>query len=134
MSEKEEQRAAVKACVLDDSPSYSKWRLVESVVYTDHSLSVTVRAHPEKIAWCIRFPGLIGYRVFDERDLLPYWPTCSREMLYEILEGGWLPEVVAGSPIMAAGFYGEVFEYLVAGEDMCVNVVATDAPVVKLVE
>jgi hypothetical protein len=55
----------------------TKYRLVERVVYEGYVLSVVLRAMPENVAWEIKFSGVVGFRVLDERDLLKYWPACS---------------------------------------------------------
>lgn len=90
---------------------------------------VAVLAMPEDVRWEARFTGVVGFRVFDERDLLKYWPACSKGWLFQISDG-WLPEIEQSSDHVAAGFYGEVHEYFVAGEDTCVSVIASQLPIV----
>ena len=120
----------VTATVVPSSIEPTKYQLVERVLYESYELSVRVRAHPENVAWEIQFDGVVGYRVLDERDLLQFWPTCRGWTLFEIHEGGWMPEATMTADHLKFGFYGKVREYFVAGEDICVNVLATSPPIV----
>ncbi len=120
----------VSASTISSPIELTKYRLVERVVYEGHVLSVVLRAMPENVAWEIKFSGVVGFRVFDERDLLKYWPVCSGEALFQIHEGGWLAEAKQSADHLNSGFYGEVAEYLVAGEDSCVNVISSELPTV----
>jgi hypothetical protein len=121
----------VAASTVSSLIQLTKYRLVERVAYEGYVLSVVLRAMPENIAWQIKFSGVVGFRVFDERDLLKYWPACSGGALFQIHEGGWLPEAKQYADHLNFGFYGEVAEYLVAGEDSCVNVISSELPTVE---
>lgn len=120
----------VVATIIPSPITISKYRLVEQVLHEGNELSVRVRAQPENVAWSIKFTGVIGYRAFDERDFLRFFPQCSTGALFEVKEGGWLQEAMNNAEHLSFGFYGEAHEYFVAGESTCVGVIATDAPVV----
>lgn len=121
----------VSASLIDSPITITKYRLVERVLYENGELLVRLKVFPENIAWQIKFSNVIGYQVFDERDLLKYWPACSGGALFQIHEGGCLPEATKWAEHLNVGFYGEALEYLVAGDDTCVCVIATSPPTVE---
>jgi hypothetical protein len=109
----------------------TRYRLVKRLSSQGSSLTVTVRLMPEDVEWEVHFGSLVGYRVFDERDLPSYWPACSRGTVFEIAKGGWLSKPDFDADLVLAGFYGEVREFFVAGEGQCVSVLATEPPTIS---
>lgn len=93
-------------------------------------MMVAIRLMPENVVWEVAFPSLVGYRVFDERDLLSYWPACSRGTVFEIVKGGWLAAAGVDTGYVLTGFYGKVREFFVAGEGQCVSVLAAEPPTI----
>jgi len=111
----------------------TRYRLVERVVSDCAGATVTVRLMPEDVRWEIYFHSPVGYRVFDERDLLSYWPACSGGTVFEITEGGWLSRSDFDADLTSTGFYGRVREFFVEGEDQCVSVLANEPPAISRV-
>lgn len=78
----------------------------------------------------VDFHGLVGYRVLDERDLPHDWHSegtagaHSDCLLYEVTSGGWADDQMAQSPVMAAGFYSKLREWVVVSDDWCVSVLS----------
>lgn len=78
----------------------------------------------------VQFDGLVGYRVLDERDLPQHWHNAKNEgarddcLLYEVTSDGWAADHMAQSPIMAAGFYPRLREWVVVSDDWCVSVLS----------
>lgn len=78
----------------------------------------------------VDFRGLVGYRVLDERDLPQYWHSAGTArahsdcLLYEVTSGGWADDQMAQSPVMAAGFYSKLREWVVVSDDWCVSVLS----------
>ena len=106
----------------------TRYRIVERVSSEHASMTATVRLMPENVVWDVVFSSLVGYRVFDERDFLSYWPACSQGTVFEVLKGGWLDTPGFEADVLLSGFYGVVREFFVAGEDQCVSVLATEEP------
>jgi hypothetical protein len=81
-------------------------------------------------ACAFAFEELVGYRVLDERDLPQFWHSAENELaregcgLYELTSGGWADDHKAKSPVMAAGFYPQLREWIVLSEDWCVSVLS----------
>jgi hypothetical protein len=105
--------------------------IVVGITSEGSSLNVNIDVHaPEKTRIQARFEGLVGYRVLDERDLPQFWHSAKNVgalegcMLYEVTSGGWFEEHKAQSPIMAAGFYPQLREWLLLSEDWCVSVLS----------
>jgi hypothetical protein len=84
----------------------------------------------------VTFPGVLGYRVLDERDLLEYWPVCSTPAgwLFRILSGGWLEQERSRPGSLIHDAHSDVREYLVASMHECVSVFAYDEPTLAVDE
>lgn len=106
---------------------------VVAVNYALGSLRVRLQELGGSKGVLVRFEDIQGFRVLDERDLLEYWPTCSTPhgWLFEIDGGGWLSQESVRPGSLVSSLAG-VREYLVAGEDDCVNVLTLHPPVVLL--
>ncbi len=83
------------------------------------------RAHPVYVD----FEGVRGFRVLDEGDLLEFWRpgTRSEGWLWRVSEGGWL-DLENLREGFTSRVTGECQEFLIAGVNDCVNVLAADEP------
>lgn len=78
----------------------------------------------------VDFPSLNGFRVLDEGDLAEFWPA-PKGWLFTVSSGGWLHlESSRGGFISDDG----LSEFLIAGQDDCVNVLASETPTVTIVD
>jgi hypothetical protein len=91
---------------------------------TDPTSSQTVTAH---------FEDVQAFRVLDERDLQEFWPACSSATggIFEINGGGWLSQETLRPGSMLAQMHPQLKEYLVTGQNECVNVLANVAPTIE---
>ena len=82
---------------------------------------------------CVSFDGVRGFRLLDEGDLLEFWGEEARSdgWLWEVEEGGWfsLEKLREG---FVSGITGGYREYLVAGENDCISVIATNEPKIEM--
>ncbi|QNK68740.1 hypothetical protein [Variovorax sp. PAMC26660] len=105
--------------------------IVVSVASRGSSLAVDVDLQGASSSGLrVDFHGLVGYRVLDERDLPQYRHSvgnsgaCNNCLLYEVTSGGWADDQMAQSPVMAAGFYSKLREWVVVSDDWCVSVLS----------
>ena len=94
-------------------------------------LRVTVLFEGAKNPTYVSFDAVEGFRVLDEGQLLEYWdPGQSGSWLYVVEKGGWLELEASrnGAPTLAAD--GKLKEYLVAGINDCISVLAYEDPTV----
>lgn len=107
--------------------------LIGDVVHQRGHLSIDVDVFPDPIAWQLAFPSAIGLKVLDERDMPEYWNLSVKvegpkypTFLYQVLQGGWFEDLWGMSKMNE--FYGVVYEYIVVGEDYCVDVLTNTPP------
>ncbi|MGO9713652.1 MAG: hypothetical protein ACLQBL_32660 [Polyangiaceae bacterium] len=102
------------------------------VSYEPGSLAVHVAGAPGTQVLVVAFDRVKAFRVTDEGNQMAFWPTCSRPngWLFEVHQGGWLAEELAhpGVLVMNTGLR----EFLVTGDDDCVNVLALVPPTVTV--
>lgn len=104
---------------------------VIDVHYTVETLVVLVQDGAGERQWRIEFPGVEGFRVLDEGDLMEFWPTCRNSVLvWEVTSGGWL-EQECSRPGYVGKWTKNVREYFVAGENACISVISWTEPVVS---
>lgn len=103
--------------------------LVVSVAFDRSRLVVDLDLYePDAPGLRILFDRVVGYRVLDERDVPRFWHSANNEgvcngcLLYEVTGGGWADEHKSQSPIMDAGFYPKLREWIVLSEDWCVSI------------
>lgn len=77
----------------------------------------------------ILFEDPVSHRVQDERDMLDYWSARRDEgvgngCVYQIAQSPYLSELSKG----VSSFERELVHYLVLGEDICVEVIASEGP------
>ena len=72
--------------------------------------------------------GVRGFRVLAKGDLLEFWtPDTARAWLFQVDRGGWMDlERTRGG--FLSGLNDNYAEYLIAGIDACVSVLAADEP------
>jgi|SRR5882672_5114541 len=92
-------------------------------------LRVTVEFRPTRDWVYIDFSFPRGFRVLDEGDLVEYWraPHAQESFLFEVESGGWLDLEAQRSGFVSTQ-RKDVTEYLVAGEEACVSVLAIERP------
>lgn len=79
----------------------------------------------------VQFEGVEGFRVLDEGQLLEFWgKDAPNTWLYLIQSGGWLSleQTREGAPSLSE--LSGLKEYLVAGINDCVSVIAHEAPTI----
>lgn len=105
---------------------------VTAVTCTLGKLVITVSTEARDVS--ITFEDVVGYRVFDEADLLEFWPTCSSRhpAIFEVHEGGWRHQESLRQGFVSAVSRPMIREFFVTGPDDCVNVLALDGPLVSL--
>ncbi|ELN6934634.1 hypothetical protein RZY48_004150 [Vibrio navarrensis] len=77
----------------------------------------------------VDFDGVEGFRVLDEGQILEFWGEESNNFwLYEVHSNGWLSmeSKRKGAPLLAED--SDLKEYLIAGVNECVSVIAYDLP------
>lgn len=84
----------------------------------------------------VSFTQVEGLRVLDEMDLTEFWPACSSEngWIFEITQGGWLSQEIKRPAGLIAHADDRLREFLVAGIDDCVSVLAMAAPEIRSIE
>ena len=107
--------------------SFSKGSEVVRVEYGLGELQATVHDPDTKTDFVVGFSDVIAFRVLDERDMMDYWPVCSMPngWLFEINSNGWL---AYESNCLIVAMHPKAKEYLVTGEDDCLNVISLKAP------
>ncbi|BCV46153.1 hypothetical protein I6M54_15885 [Shewanella algae] len=79
------------------------------------------------------FESVEGFRVLDEGQLLEFWSKESPPYwVFEVISGGWLEQEAKrdGAPFLEVG--GKLKEYLVAGLNECVSVLAFAEPEIRI--
>jgi len=94
---------------------------------TDYALDIRLEQRSGDVI--LRFPSPLSFRVQEERDLMDYWCARSGEgvpvgVLYAIARSSYLDEF-AGT---ISGQTHVVTHYLVAGDDLCVEVLSDRSP------
>ncbi|MBD9370431.1 hypothetical protein [Xanthomonas sp. XNM01] len=81
----------------------------------------------------VHFAFANAFQVMDEGDMLDYWAPPYRpdgHLVHEVLEGGWRPRV-QGRLLSITGAHDGLREWLVSTVDLCVSVIAAEAPHVR---
>lgn len=97
---------------------------------TDWRLRVTLEDHRETTVW---FENPTVFRVLDDGELLDYWGRRSEEnvavgTLYSIRESPFLAQLGAGVTAQSLGVGESLTHYLIAGMDVCVEVISGAPP------
>lgn len=110
--------------------------------FKDQGLSISINTlEPNNDSYTVSFVSVVGVRILDERDLPEFWHNNVQiegddgpSLVYEVLSGGWSAQQKESSPILEAGFYPSIKEWLLLGEDTCVSVLAECAPISSIVK
>jgi hypothetical protein len=104
---------------------------VTAVTCTLGKLVITVTTEANDVH--ITFENVVGYRVFDEADLLEFWPACSSRhpTIFEVHEGGWKQQESLRQGFLSAVSRPMIREFFITGADDCVNVLALEGPLVN---
>ena len=113
------------------APRPSGWHRTAQVVEVRHAVgraSVVVEANGVEAG--VHFEDVVALRVMDERDLMAFWPTCSTPngWLFEVTNGGWLSQERLRDDSCIRFHDERLREFLVAGIEDCVSVLATLPP------
>ena len=102
---------------------------VVDVSYDLWLLRVTVTFEDQKNPVYLEFEGVRGFRVLDEGDLIEFWSNdcCLEGWLVEITKGGWFALEQSRSGFITSPEQG-FREYLIAGINACVSVIAYEVP------
>ena len=125
-------------CLLADQPqplgSYGHlWEIVDvrMGVSTDWDLHVALEmdGHSANVI----FPNVVSYRAHDEREMLEYWGARAHEgvgvgSLYSVSESAYKSEIQAGG---VTGLSFPLTHFLLAGNNICVEVLSTNPPEVR---
>ena len=105
---------------------------VESLSYDLDELKIIIVAESEKRIEVV-FHQPIGFRCLDEGDLLEFWENSevTDNWLLQIKDSGWYDQESKRTGFLSKNI--EVNEYLVKGQNDCVNVLDTNKPKVRLV-
>lgn len=93
-----------------------------------------VPGNKESMFMEVFFPDIRGVRILDEGDLIRFWETeqfKGGHSVYQIQAGGWLSENVSGV-LSVTESVGGYFEFLVATNDYCASIIASEKPAIKI--
>lgn len=121
----------LKPVTVDGAPQGSAE--VISVSFDARVLRITVEFRPTRDWVYVDFKFPRGFRVLDEGDLLEYWRgnRAQESFLLEIETGGWLDLEAQRSGFVSTQ-RKDVTEYLVAGDEACVSVLAIEQPQITI--
>ncbi|MBO2591354.1 hypothetical protein [Shewanella algae] len=98
------------------------------VNYDLWTLRLTFSFQPNQVVY-VDFQEVEGFRVLDEGQLLEFWGKESKDhWVFEVLANGWLAVESSRETAPAITEGGQLKEYLVAGINECVSVMAFDHP------
>jgi hypothetical protein len=122
----------VDAFPLQEVPIFPSDADLDSVYFDRNGLVVTIASVSTRQTWNIQFKDALGHRVMDEGDLLEFWPICSRPngVIFEIKAGGWLEQESVREGFLLKDNLPNLREFIVTGENACVNVLANHPPVI----
>lgn len=116
-----------------DFISYSGSQVhIESLNYDLDYLKVVVVADSSlRIVVCFHQP--VGFRCLDEGDLLEFWVNnqITSNWLIQIHDSGWLAQESNRDGFLSKD--AELKEYLIKGQNECLNVLSTVKPTISLV-
>ncbi len=94
-------------------------------------LRVTVLFAGAKNPTYVNFSAVEGFRVLDEGQLLEFWESAANgSWLHRVQNGGWLDLEASRSDALSLERTDICQEYLLAGQNDCVSVIAYEAPTV----
>lgn len=105
---------------------------IESISYNCEYLTIIVFANPDN-TFEIKFKQPIGFRCLDESNLLEFWENnvIINNWLLEIHNSGWLAQ-----ESLRYGFLSKnqsLTEYLIKGQNDCVNIISLEQPQIRLI-
>lgn len=99
-----------------------------NVSYDLWTLRLTLSFGPNQLTY-LDFENIEGFRVLDEGQLLEYWgDNTEKHWVFEVLENGWLSAESSRETAPLIEEDGNLKEYLVAGINDCVSVLAYSSP------
>ena len=123
---------------VDATPLDGLWKFESSVNITHVSLEwaelrVMLMSGGDKKVATVKFTDIVGFRLLDEGDLLEFWPACSAHngWLFEIHMNGWF-DLESLRPGFIRDRSLNIFEYFIASQGGCVNVLSASRPQVEI--
>jgi hypothetical protein len=103
---------------------------IEEVGLASKKLTIFIHNISNNNKGVIRFKNPIGFRIFDEQDLIEYWPIplSPQEGIFEVLVGGWLSREHLRTAIPSYRSSPNSKEFLITGRLKCVSVLSSVAP------
>ena len=120
----------VIATAIHTSIDFSGGSEVLGLEYGLGRLHIRLRALKRDQYASVTFEECAAFRVMDERDLGEYWRACSSHSgwIFEVRGGGWLSQEIERPTSLVAHMNAGLREYLIAGTDDCVSVLAVESP------
>lgn len=108
---------------------------IVGVEYSPNTLKIRTLEHSTNTTYQVFCADVIGFRVLDERDLMEYWPTCSRQngWLFEITQGGWLNQEHQRPGSYLSHMNPNAKEFLITGINECVSVISLVEPNIEII-
>lgn len=122
-------QAALSPFPVEDAPRGTPE--ITEIHYDVWSLRITLDFDRLEGVVYVDFPALVGFRVLDESDLAEL-RGAPKGWLYRVAAGGWLA-LESGRPGFTTETEG-VAEFLVAGRNDCVSVLALEEPGVTVID
>ena len=84
--------------------------------------------------YMIKFDSVVAFKCLDERDMSDYWydEVFTQNWILEVFEGGWFQ--MEKSRGMISHEVMEIREFLIAGIEDCLTILATDEPSIERIE
>lgn len=123
----------VKASLIKFDSYQGNDTYIESLFYDLDDLKIIVVAESKKRIEVI-FHHPIGFRCLDEGDLLEFWKNSevTNNWLLQIEDSGWYAQESKRSGFISKN--NEVNEYLVKGQNDCINILDTNKPKIRQLE
>ena len=104
---------------------------IESLSYDLDELKIIVVAESNKRIEVL-FYQPVGFRCLDEGDLLEFWknPEITNNWLINIKNSGWYEQESKRDGFLSKNT--EINEYLVTGQNECINILDTNQPKVTM--
>ncbi|MCG7532690.1 hypothetical protein MHM98_15250 [Psychrobium sp. MM17-31] len=122
----------MEASIIDFMGYRGNETYIESLNYDLDFLRIVIAAGSNlRIEVCFHQP--IGFRCLDEGDLLEFWSnkTVTDNWLLRIHDSGWLAQENHRDGFLSK--HSALNEFLVKGQNECLNVLSTVKPTINLI-
>jgi len=109
------------------------WEIIDVSYGHSTDWTLTARLEDEANSTEIRFPHIVSFRAHDEREMLDLWATRAKEgvgvgTIYVVADSPYRTEL---SEAGATGMCEPLTHYVIAGTNLCVEVLATVPPLIN---